>query len=126
MYSYSRTRTASSDGPYVTLDPNYLLVWVGLDSYGRVHHVTGDLVAAEKLLEKYRRPAINSQKDLQGSHDLRYNISEVTVQGSKGSGRIPMVVEFHLSPVGGKFSPDDLEALRSVMPKLKEKAYPGK
>jgi hypothetical protein len=103
-YNYDRTKTAGgSMWPSVDPTPHYVAVWIELDSYGRVHHVTGDLKQAEKNLEKPRSAIVAAQQEL-GKTGLHYSIGDIIVDGSSNTGRNKMVVYFSITPVGQKFS----------------------
>ena len=81
------TKTSSSEGPFAWTDGRMVRVWIILDSYGRVHHVTGDLVLTEKMLAKLRMK-------LTGVEGAYFDVGDVYVDGLPG-GRNRMLVEFY-------------------------------
>lgn len=84
-----RTASNNMEGPFADITADYAAVWVALDSYGRVHHVTGDLVECERRLLKIKEHFRTALHDL----GLAFRESEVYVDGLPG-GRNRMVVSF--------------------------------
>jgi hypothetical protein len=115
-YDYDRNKTASISRPYPDPNPGYVTVWVELESYGRVHHVTGDLVKAQNILDASRQSVIAAQSEFL-KLNLPINIEEIVVDGSKNKGRNKMVVYFTVTPVGGKKFSDIEQGM--IMSKLK-------
>jgi len=86
------------EGPYADINADYAQVWVQMDSYGRIHHVTGDLVDAEKRLEGIR----SRFRDALHKMEIPFKDGEIIVDGLPG-GRNRMSVSFYFAPYGGRW-----------------------
>jgi len=115
-HDYDRTRTASISIPSPDPNSGYLTIWIEIESFGPVHHVTGDIIQASKNLDPARMALVAAQREFMAM-DLMYDTGAIVVNGSKNKGRNKMVVAFSVTPVGkSKFS--DIE-LGMLMGKLK-------
>ena len=112
-------RADSFDGPNVWGDDHYIQVWIGMDSYGRVHHVVGDLEGADKLLHKHRQILVHAQQELAAKGVLFRDIGDTYVDGLKG-GRNRMMLSFTVTPQGG-WGPEGMDAVLEYLPHLKFK-----
>lgn len=97
-YDHRTAASSNMEGPFADINSDYAAVWVALDSYGRVHHVTGDLVQAEKLLFKIK---LNFREALDAIF-LPVRGSEIIVDGLPG-GRNRMMVYVSFSAMGGRW-----------------------
>lgn len=113
---------AGYDGPYVWIEDNYLQVWISMDSYGRVHHVTSDLVGAEKILEKHRQKLASARRDLSSQGIYVRDVGDIYVDGLSG-GRNRMIVNFTLR-AEGTWDSDQQDAVMSHVPQLRMKSPP--
>jgi hypothetical protein len=98
------------EGPFADINADYASVWVALDSYGRVHHVTGDLVEAERLLLKIQR----TFEDALHALNFPFRPGEVYVDGLPG-GRNRMVVSFTVGAMGGRWNDETQDKVTTAL-----------
>jgi len=84
------------------LDQRLLVVWTSYAGFGRAHHITGNVKAAEDLLERALSKFL-TYADQQG---ISYETSEITHEATRKDPRT-MVGAFHVRMVGDH-SLDDL------------------
>jgi hypothetical protein len=102
--------TGNLEGPFADINEHYAAVWVAMDSYGRVFHVTNDLGDAEKRLDGIRthfRDALHALR-------MPVKINDIYVDGLPG-GRNRMVMSFYFAPVGGVWSTTDQEIVTNAL-----------
>ena len=92
---------ANPVGPFADINQDFASIWIELDSYGRVHHVTGDLVQAERLLQKIRAHFLEKLHEA----EIPINVGEIVVDGLPG-GRNRMIVSFYFSPINRPWDED--------------------
>lgn len=113
-FQAATTKTASWDGPYAWMDDKMLRVWLVMESYGRVHHVTGDLTQAEKVLDKARSKLVAAQSWLGQEHFVYMDIGDIYVDGLKG-GRNRMIMEFYARLNLAKGSEEEQDAVAEAL-----------
>ena len=101
------------DGPWIDTDTHYVQVWVAFENYGRVHHVTGELNQAEKVLQKARQHFIGEQQTLAEQGILIRDIGDIYVDGLKG-GRNKMVLDFSVR-AQGQWTDEQQEAVGEAL-----------
>ena len=103
----SSTRQATGYGtfpkPYADIDENSLVIWVTFANFGRVHHVTKNLHAAEKLLDKISTWTVAALKHNGTPPDQ--SRADVYIDDTKDK-RIS-VAYIHFRPLEGKFDPSN-------------------
>lgn len=109
-YDHRSAASNNMEGPFADINADYASVWVAMDSYGRVHHVTGDLVTAEKLLLKIQA------KFHEALHSLKFPFrpSEVYVDGLPG-GRNRVVMSFTVGALGGRWDEATQETVTTAL-----------
>ena len=85
------------------LTPRYLMVYSIFESYGRVHHVTGDLISIEKVLLVIREAIMHLFQETKDKTVTYPEFNDVIVDGVKG-GRNKMMVYFSVSASGSEFT----------------------
>lgn len=100
------------------LADNYVQVYSIFESYGRVLHVTQDLMEVEDRLLKIREAIL---KLFQGNKNLTYpDIGEVVVDGVPG-GRNKMIVNFTIGMYGpGSFTDEYIALFDKVLGRFPE------
>jgi hypothetical protein len=78
------------------LDPHYLQIYSIFESYGRVHHVTGDLTLIEKKLLVIRNAIMNLFQNTKDKTVVYPEFNDVIVDGVPG-GRNKMIVYTNIS-----------------------------
>lgn len=97
-YDHRVAASPNMEGPFADINADHASVWVAMDSYGRIHHVTGDLVEAERLLLKIQ----SKFADALHAIGFPFRPSEVYVDGLPG-GRNRMIVSFTVGALGGRW-----------------------
>ena len=120
--AYRFKNAAKFDGPHLWVSEYLAQIWMTMDSYGRVHHVTGDLNEAEKLLERFRRTAIQGQRDLAEKGGLVRDVGDIYIDGLPG-GRNRMILSFSFT-AQGKWDDDVQDAIVGLFPALDLKPAP--
>lgn len=87
--------------PYAWIDENSLVIWVTFANFGRVHHVTGNLKAVEKLLDKIASHAAETLKN-NGTPPERSS-DDVHIDDSKD--KRTSIAYIHFRPLKDKFDP---------------------
>jgi hypothetical protein len=84
------------DGPYLYLTPDYAIYWMDLgELYGRVHHITEDLVKAEARMDLIQRHVLGTLHPL----GIHIDPGEIIVDGL--GGRNHMVIRYSVGSSGG-------------------------
>lgn len=104
---YSYDRRASESGPFGFIDETYVYIWLELDTYGRVHHVTGDLNQAEKNLQKVKDQLLATLREKK----INYDWGDIYVDGLPG-GRNRMTVHFYFNARPEKWTPEEQETIK--------------
>ena len=119
-FQAATTKTADIQGPFGWMGDVGVQIWVEMDSYGRVHHVVGDLKKAEKLVEKYRSALVDAQRDL-GELGVIFNTSDVIIDGMPG-GRNRMIAYIFFGRRGDKWSEEAMDAISDAIGMIRWKA----
>ena len=102
------TKTASWNGQvYYWITDRMVIVWTEGEFFGRVHHITGDLVHIEKKLEAIKSKLLDSPFR---SLEIPYDTSDIYVDGLPG-GRNAMKIEFYIKIVGKAWSESEQESM---------------
>lgn len=101
------------------LTPRYLQVYSIFESYGRVHHVTGDLTDIEKRLLKLRDALLSLFQSNKDNGIVYPNWNDVIVDGVSG-GRNKMIVYFMVGMPGGEFTEGHIALFDQVLGRFPE------
>jgi hypothetical protein len=87
--------------PYADINEHALVIWVSFANFGRVHHVTGNIQAADKLLGKISSHAVDTLKKNGTPPDQ----SRADVYIEDTSEKRTSVAYIHFRPLKDKFDP---------------------
>jgi len=120
-----RVGSGQHDGLYAEVDQYGIQVWTTVTGYGRIHHLTGSLVSAEKALQALQNVVVNARPDLLDQGISFRDMGEIYVDSRNTPSKEKLVVNWY-ARAQGQWTDEQQDAVAELMPRQVQwnKSYP--